>query len=369
MSFEGVSHAGLGDLWNAATENLPWDGTFEALLPLHRFEVMDQWLTKDKIKSTGGTQISRRVVYRENGSFEWIQPAAVRTPAMIDTTVKITAPFVGGYSSYTITDVEIAECAGPAKLIEIAKLKRVPAKLDMAVNLEGRAWQSPDSATDEDHPRGVPYYITPILAADAAGGHNGGNPYYTDATQASDCSGVDSAVYTRWVNYNDRWTNVTATITQEDAKNVGKMFRRLHWSSPKNVTELTQAKYDKLRMYACEAVIDNWSEFVRGQNDQIGADGAKFYGAGISGTGEPTVKGFPLRWIEELDDDSTLPLYMINHDHFLPVFDRNCYFKDTGQYNDRWQPDVWTNYTDIRFNFLCDNRQLAGGVISYVEAA
>ena len=369
MAYTGVASSAenLADLWNSTKELRPFDGV-QYLLPLHHFEVCDYWLKQAAKTSTGGVKAEFDVTYRENGSAAWVKPGAVRTPTLTDCTVTMSMPFVGLTCNYSITDTELNENAGPAKMWDLLPVKRNPAIMDALKELESRAWEAPEDSADAEHARGVPYHVTPIVSGETAG-FNGDLPFYKDATEATTYQDIDvsSSTYSRIRNYNDRWTNDDGDITEEDMEKLGNMFLKLHWAQPTHLSELSQPVFAKFRIYACLTIINGLAKFVRTMNSQMGGDGGRYYGLGVTDTGKLTLFGYPVTWIEKLDDDDTHPLYMLNLEELVPIFDRNANFYEYRAMNDVSQPDVWTTHVDAKLNFATRNRR-ALGMISYVVA-
>jgi len=365
MAYTGVvpSATTLADLWNSTRKYRPFPKP-TTLLPLHHFEICDYWLTKAARYSTGGTRVEFEVSYRENGSAEWVAPGAVRTPTLSDTTVRMSVPFVGLSGYYAVTDVELRQNAGPAKMWNLLDQKRRAAMLDIMKELESRAWEAPEDASDDTHLWGVPYHVVPIQSGQTAG-FNGALPYYKDGTQASTYQGIDvsQAKYARIRNYNDRWTNDEGKITEEDINRLAKMFMMLQWKPPRQMADLEKPTYARFRIYTNMNIIQGLREYVRSANSQLGKDPAAF-GVRLQ-DGWPILFGYPVIWIEKLDEDSTNPLYMLNLDELVPIFDRNAHFAESDAMNDVSQHDVWVTYIDTRLNLACrDRRKL--GVISYV---
>lgn len=363
------------DLWKLTLKSYKWsDKTCDYLFPLHHFVVADLWMAKDKIVPEPGTEIKRQVIYRENGSATFVNPGEVRERATLDVVAEINLPFIGQIASHSILAAEVRRNVGRAQLKKLATGRRQTAMVDMLKSLESRAWAMPDTSGNK-YPHGIPYWIVPITGAQAtatpAGAHQGGNP-----TGFSDCAGLSAAdaTYARWKSYNGTWDNSTGDITETCLERMGRMFRRLKWRAPAMVDDLKQPKFQKLRMYTDETIIDAYSRAMRKGRDDLSIDPTMGYGAGLSSQGDPVFKGFPLIWVEELDTADTTnrganPLYMINHDYFYPVVETGCYFREDVPMRTVDQPDVFTTWVDLNFNFLCENRQLGGGLISYVTPA
>jgi|GEM_PF-2334931 len=379
MAYSGVAlnRSDSFDLWKVTTRNYDWDDkSMDYLFPQREFLVVDQWFQKDRMQQDPGTEIERQVVYRENGSTTFYDPGETRTSSSMNVVAVLRLPYVSCYAEYSALDAEIRRNAGRAKLKGILSSKRGTAKMDMAVTLDEKGWDMPDTANNK-LPHGIPYWIVPITGAQvtagtASGAHQGQNP-----TGFSTCANIDASdsTYSRWRNYNAGWTNSSGEITEEDLLRLGKMRRSLKFKSPHIVADIHKPMYSKFRHYTCETIIDSYSAALRRLKDDIGGnDPARYYGAGMADTGEPMFFGSPVHLAEPLDTADTTnrgayPWYSLNHDYFYPVVEQGMYFSEDGPWRTKEQPDLYTTYVELAFNFLCTNRQLAGGVISYVAAA
>lgn len=91
-----------------------------------------------------------------------------------------------------------------------------------------------------------------------------------------------------------------------------------------------------------------------------------------SSEGGVTLFGRPVVWIEDIDGVSgttfgTFPFYMINFDYIYPIaHSKRWLFERPPAVDEVSQPDVATTWMDSKYNFFAEDRQKAGGVISYV---
>jgi hypothetical protein len=374
MAGEGIANANLYDLWKATLEAFEWDDTttMEVLLPRQQWFVCDEYMPQHEFET--GTQIKRQVQYAE-GTATWVRPAMERTRSANRFITDFTAPWVGIYGEHSITAAELRRNRSKARLKNLSVSRRIGARLGILKEIEQRLFQLPDSATDDLHPRGFFYYLVPITLAQVAAGttceYQGQNP-----TGFSDCAGIDasSATYSRWRNLNASWAANDGTVTEADVQMMGKVFRRSNWRVPPQVSDIKPGSLAaKMRLLAPETFIDNYSRFVRQQNDNLGPDGGRFYGAGIGNNGEPLFKSMPIAWCKDLDSPTTsdltargyYPLVGLNLTHFTPIFEEGMYFVEDAVAKDWRQPDVFTTMTDCSFQNFCSNRQQAGFVISY----
>ncbi len=359
------------DLWKVTLEAWDWENKdIEHLLDKHQYVVVDQWFREDKVEQEGGTQIKRDVIYREDGEAEFVLPGQVRDRSSMNVVAQITMPFCLMVKQHSVTEFEMNANRGREQLKKLVGTKRQVTHKSVADTLESRLWQLPD-VTDNTKPRGVPYWVVPItssqrtahgVAETKTGALQGENP-----SGFSDCAGIDASddTYARWRNWNDSWTNADADITEEDLVRLGRMHRHMRFQAPITMADIEKRSFQKTRLYACEDVIDNISKAARAQNDQLGSDVGRYLGAGVTQTGVPTFRGLPLIWIEALDSDTTLPLFMLNHDKFYPVVRQGMWLREGSPMRDVSQPDVFTTWIDNEFNTLCINRAEGGGMISY----
>ena len=188
------------DLWKTTLSNYDWDNkTLEYLLPLHHFPVLDQMFEKNRVQVDSGTQIKRQLIYRENGSTQYINPGQVRTRSTIDVVTELTVPYACVEGDFSILEQEIRRNTGRAQLKKLASAKRVTALVDMYKSTEQRAWFLPDTSSNV-YPWGFPYWIVPIhgdqvqdtgsYGSDVTGAFQGGIP-----SGFSDVAGIDPGAY------------------------------------------------------------------------------------------------------------------------------------------------------------------------------
>jgi len=350
------------DLWLATLSAFPWRNKLEVLQTHHDYPVMNQWFAKDRMEIQGGTQIQWEVMIDESGFARFMQPMTPKTYEIKDVVGKLKAPWRLCSSHHVITQDEIEENSGSSvQLQRLQRIRRTDCAIDIANKLEKRAWLAPDSTDDEDNPYGVPYAVVPITGAQvtaATCGFQGMNP-----TGFTDCYGVDAsaAKYARWRNYNDVWTNANAEITDDDVVKITRMLRRLRFKGPINAKQFESGKFDNIRLYCGETLLEASEKKARANNDNLGADLGKFAGSVVT-------KGIAWIWEEELDSLSSNPLIALNHDVWVPVFQKGEFMRENQPTRLPNQHRVIKTDVDNKFNFVCRNRRKCGR-IDYVAAA
>jgi len=347
------------DLLRITQEDYPWKGELTVLTERHKFPVMNQWFQKHRVIQKSGDSIAEIVIIDENGSAQFVEPYEEQTLDVPDVTAKIMLPWRRLRAHYSFEDTEIAMNRDPSRLMDLLDARRAPAELSMANKLEDRAWEAPTSTSDKKNPHGIPYWFVPITSAQVAAatrGHQGAN-----ASGFSDVAGIDASATANalWRSYNDVWTNGDKEMTEDDVQKVVRMLRHLQFDVPVIATDWTEGKYANFTLNTTEDMLDNIEIKARENNDSLGADLSKY-------SGRVMFKGTVVQWNEDLDDETTNPLVAINHDYFCPVVMEGNYFREIKAMNDRKQPQVFTSYIFLMFNFILKNRRMGGGRIDWV---
>jgi len=365
------------DLWKVTLPNLQWDDKVKMyyLMGQQNYTLADKWFFKEKVQSEGGTNIKRQVIYRDGEGLTWTRPGATRTAASSDGVAEVTIPYAGAYGQYSITTAEIQRNIGLSALKKIVNVARARGVVAAIKDLDDALWGLPDT-TNNLKPRGIPYHLVPITGAQVTAGTGAGAHQGTYASGFSDWQGlaVSTTVYPRARSYNGQWTNSGAEITQEDIRRIARMFRRLRFSVPGKMAGDVKTLPYRTSIYTDETVIENLGNVLARKNDNIGTNVIRWYGLGVDGNDAPILYQTPIEWAAALDTaDATNrgghPLYMINNACFYPVTEKGCELDEALAPPDRWQPDVILHYLELSFNTVCENRQIAGGVISWVAAA
>lgn len=159
--------------------------------------------------------------------------------------------------------------------------------------LEEILWSKPTDSTDLLTPFGVAYWIT----KSATEGFYGVDPTgFTDGR-----AGISSTTYPRWAN----WTAQYVSVSKSDLiKKMRKAHQRTKFRSPMSVNEPKLGSM-KNGIYGPGDVLLDVASILEQNNMSLGVDVA-------SQDGRAVFKGTPLTYVPKLDDDSTLPIYMID---------------------------------------------------------
>jgi len=376
----GVGNSALYDLWVFTLSNYDYTSDFDVCFPLHQFVVSDIMLAKDHVMIEGGTDYRRQMQMTESGTATWTKPLARRSRHIGRVLAELQIPWRQVYAQQTTSMAELRRNRGKSKLKNLQKSKRIDAKLQLAKSFEQRFWLTPDDSGDETNLWGAPWYVVPITGAQvtaATHGHQGTVPFYADATSPTTVANINPTTWPRFANYNDVWSNASGALAEADILKIGRMFRHLHWRAPAFIEDLKKGPLNKMRLLTDETLIEALEKSARSQNDSLGADVARYTGAGIvtlNAQGGPMVKGMPPTWVEELDTANTTlrgahPFYMLNGNNMRFAVEQGMYLAEDTPPRDVEQPDAATTYYDLSGNIVIGDRQTVGGVISYVAAA
>lgn len=366
-----LGNTNLRDLLRLTQANLEFGGKIEVLQKYHEYPVCSLWFTDDKIEFDSGTSIERNVQVTESGTAHYTSAYTPESPSVTDLTGKLRVEWCKMIDDYSIERSEMLKNRSKPLLKKLVNSRRTSSMENIANLLEESAWVSPNDSSDKLRPYGIPMWITPIVTG-LKYGHVGNLPYFADGNAATSCGGIvpntsdpDSS---RWKNYADRWAaaaSYDATLTRADITKITRMIRRLKWRSPTFVKDIDNTSYRQMRLYTGEENIEAMADYARGQNDQLGRDIGRY-------SNSVMINNFPVVWVELLDYkqgvDTTYPLYAINHKYFKPFVMKGDWFRETPDMNSVALHDVFTTFIDLQFNFICTNRQRAGGIISAVVA-
>lgn len=349
----------------------PAQSSFEVLSARHRFNALNRWFQQDKVEMSSGSVYRETVYLNRSGSLQaaYVNPWEPVDPWVRDNTAVVQIPLRKMTSHWTMEWNEHIRNREPDAVGNLDNKRRLDMQADVAELIEQRAFKRPDSSSDQVNPYGIPYYIVPITAEQAASDtqdHQGANPTYEDGNDIGACAGIDASNsdYDLYQNYNARWPNDDPINDFNDdcVQRIIRMHRHLRFEVPMNADNWREGRYADQNGYVTEELLDAMEQKARVNNDSLQADLGKF-------SGQVVVKGVPLIWCEPFDDwtnsdgDSAQTFMLVNHAYFKPIVFEGDYFRTSDPMNDVRTPDIYTTYEFLTHNYYCVNRRLAGGRI------
>jgi len=353
------------DLWKITESNYAWRGKFEVLQERHDYPIVNQLFQEGKVQFQGGTQIIYDVMIDDAGTAEMILPNADHEYAVGNVMAQIVIPWRIIRDYYLTNDQEVMRNAGGRKLVDLLKVRRTSSAYSTANKLEARAFLTPADSDDKVNPYGMPYWVVPITSAQVTAGtsgHQGQNPLYGDGNDIGTCGGVDASdpKYALWRNYNDVWTNANGELTEDDVDKILGMTLDTKFKPPLNAKDVESGAFDNFRYYTNKVMTLAFWRKGRENNDNLGADIGTY-------AGNVVIRGNPIIRQDDLDSDTSNPLYAINLSSFKPFILDGDFFRTVGPDKDLRHPRTFATNVYTTFNFMCINRRHQG-MISYVAA-
>lgn len=304
---------------------------------LTEYEVMGRWLKEDRVLFESGYGIRRTLLAKTQEVAEFTGLHGTITPNQTDHLATMKVDWVHPQTHWVYERREKLMNTGQSMINDIIKPRRFNAMLSMAEILETSAWASPAADTYLE-PFGIPHWIVKNNST----GHNGGLP-----GSWSTVANVNLTTYPKFKNYTGQYTD----LTKADAIAMLRTAHRMTaFKSPVDIPEYRGARGSRYRIYVNEATISQMETIGEQQNENLGRDLAPY-------DGSITFKRHPIRYIAQLDADTTNPIYFIDHESFHPVVLKGDYLYEHRPVQGANQPNTWYIVVDLSFNFICIDRR------------
>jgi hypothetical protein len=311
---------------------------------LQCYEMMSKWLKTDKVQFDSGYGIQRTLLAKLGNAASHVGLYEEDSVNVSDLLTTMNVPWRHAKTQWAYEYRETLMNRGKAMIVKIVEPRRIGALIDLAQELEEKAWAAPSSANTTD-PYGVPYFIV----KNATDGFNGGLP-----SDHSTVANVNLTTYPTYKNYTWQYTDVTKTDLLKDMRTAK---RKTAWKPPVPSAASRGIGQDRYRIYVNETTINALELLGEAQNENLGRDLASM-------DGEMTFHKIPIVWVPYLDNDTTQPVYLIDHSTFYPVCLKGDYLRDTGPQQAPKQHNVYESFVDLSYNFICvDRRRNAVGYI------
>lgn len=352
----GVTISQLGDLLSTTLEKLP-RGEFEVAFKYQSYPICDQWFRRYKRRVASGKSISMRVQLKTNGSARHVLLYEPTPNNQVDTMSEIEADWVHAEAKMHYEAHEVDMNRAPARLVDLVKERRIAAYMDIADEIEAKAWEVPQSSTDKRYPLGVPYWINFLDAGqvDSTGGFNGKTAIYGNGSTTTTVGGIDGSL-----SANERWRNWAATysgvVDMALIDTLRRGLRRVNFRPPMSVRDMYRGPSSQLRIYSDQDRADEYERLVNAGPDDRNGDLNPFGGI-------LTFKRIPWIAVPSLDGVSYTPIFFLNHRFFFPYVLRDWWMKEDTPVRDREQRHVFTVGIDCSYQFFCLNKRAAGGAV------
>ena len=294
---------------------------------LQEYVALPSLLQKEKVAYGSGYGMQWNVMTGTSGATKDVGLYEVDSVNVADVMTTGSIPWRHMTTNYAIERREIAMNTGAAQIVDLVKIRRHDAMVDLAKHLESRFWAKPDTSADNLRIFGVPYWI---CYGSGTQGFNGGNPSGFSAGAA----GLDSATYTSpGTDLVAKWRKA-ATFTNFKAPQAAPAYGQA-------------ARYGYYTNYA---VISELENLIGGQNDNLGYDIASM-------DGKVVFRGTPVNWVPHLESFAGDPIYGINWGQFKPAFLSGEYLREEGPVKASNQHTVFQTHLDLTMNIMCTDRR------------
>jgi len=363
----GVPNAELIDLIATTLPQLP-EQYFEVTWTNNDYEACRIY-QRERMEVDGGTSIKRKVMFSPTGNARYRRLFDTDDPAVSDVMSEIDVPWCQIGTHYSWDILEIKRNANSARgFIRLLETRRIDGLWSLADLIEERFWKTPDSATDDLNPYGVPYYINGLPNGETTAGFNGDIVFFQDGSESTTVAGISTAVEEKWANWAATYTKVDNALLET----FRTAFTKTKFKAPLIINDPAQTRNAAKRVYCnadtivkLQTLADARDDFHRGK-DVLGNiridDGATVF-----------LNRLPVVYISQLDDVVSLetshagttmdPIYCVDFEKFIPYVQDGYWMEESEPMTDRTQHTTFTVFLDGSHNNLCTNRRQAGFVI------
>lgn len=338
-------HATLHDLGKNKWHSIAAD--------LQQYEIMSFWLRDDKVLKTGGQGVKRNLQLTTNsvaGHHGLFHRDNINVGDLLQ---KVSVDWIQADTYWVFERREMLDNRGEAQITNIIEPRRAGAMLDLALELEEKAWTL-RSSSDDTSPNGIPYYVVQNSSA----GFNGAAP-----SGFTTVAGINPSTYAKWKNYSGTYSAFTRL---DMVKKVKRMMRNIGWRAPVDLRD-TKFPQDR-RIYTTETIVEYMEDIAEAQNENLGSDVAPMAAGGRRGglrfAGDTvTLRRVPILWVPEIQlQDSNNPIYCIDHGTFMLYVRQGDYLVESKPETVPFQHNTSVVFVDLSYQYLCLNRR-ANGVL------
>lgn len=292
-----------------------------------------------------GVSIKWQLMTDTNGSFRFVGLGFTAEVSIPSTFIQGETPWRGWTYNWSVDGAEPAMQGPSEKIFDIMKARYFAGVGDMIKGVERALWRVPSSTSN--NVLGIPYYVVKSNTAATFANNDG----FNGATPSghSTVAGINPTDQRRWQNYATQYTNVTVTDWLRKANRMADKirFKPLVEDMPTYNPGFDYASYTNHPLYAL------LTELARSQNDNLGSDVAAMEGKAMFRRGT-------LGFVDELDNDTTNPFYMIDWNSMYAARLNNWWEKEIRVDLNPQQPTMATIHKVSRCNLVCLDRRRCG---------
>lgn len=334
-----IQSSTIADLTNTTLRHLGPPRFEQAAQAYQNYPLFARMFRRDRVTLQSGYGIQRVIMTKHNDTARHTGFGAPNQVKIDDVSNQLTIDWRHAENGWGgIYQLLIMNTAG-SKIVDHIELKRASCMLDIAEEVEQKGWSAPSGSGDTVNPHGVPYWV-PLATGDPS--FQGGNP-----SGFSNKGGIDASTVTNWNSWAGAYTNMTKT---DGVKKMREALRQTRFMSPFDLPTLSAQRVsaDTYRIYVNLTTIQTLEELGEGQNENLGRDLASM-------DGKMMIHGHPIIWVSYLDDQTTNPVYGINHSKFHCYGLKGDFLREHGPYVSDDSVDVFIYMISVTYDFLCFN--------------
>ena len=325
---------GFGDLVAGTLRELGRMKFSQIAQTTQRYICFSQWFKKEKVVLDEGVGIQRNLMTRLQGAARHVGLMDGDNVNLADHMSQLQVDWRHVQTSWTVGYREALMNRGKALVFNVIIPRRTGAMIDLAAEIETRAWASP-GASDTTLPNGLPYYVVKNATTGFTGGAPSGHTLVAN---------INPTTVTAWKNYSCPYVSVSKLDLLPSMRTAA---RKIDFQSPVDTPEY--AGSPRQHIYVNETTMGQFEMLGENQNENLGRDIASM-------DGKIVFHGNPIIWVSTLDSDTSNPVYMIDHETFYPVCLKGDYLRESK--NQAPNQHDWEQYfVDLTYNFLCVNRR------------
>ncbi len=342
---QAITDADINDLVVGTQKDLGRPDFQQIAQSLTDYEVFPVWFKKDKVTFDSGVGIQKTLMNRIPDVARHVGWTEADAPNISDLLTQMSIPWRHATTNWSYKRQEMLMNRGKSRIVNVIEARRAGAMIDMVETLETAGWSAPGDSTDDTEPFGIPYWVV----KSASTGFNGGAP-----SGFTTVAGVNLTTTPTFKNY----TAAYVAVSKPDLiKKMRTMKRKTAFKSPVDISDYIKGRGMRYRIYMNEETISTIEEVGESQNENLGRDIASIDGVNMA------FRGFPLRYVPQLDGDTSNPVYFIDHSTWQPVCLAGDYLRESDPVRDPEKHDWYTVYVDLTYNYVCFDRR-RNGVIS-----
>jgi hypothetical protein len=331
LQASGVSDiltAGLAELGEGKWTDLSFD--------LQSYFVLPDLTKKDRISIQSGHSIQWDIITDENYSFGMSGLYDVDNVDVRNGLTQGSIPWRHSKCHYAFDHREVDMNEGARQIVNLIKARRHMAMVSQANGMELKFFRAPSSSADTEEPYGLPYWVVKSASTGFVGDVPSGH---------TTVANVSTTTYPRWKNYAAPYTAVTKDDLVQKLRTA--MEETTFVPPVQSATFNTGDRYKMLTTLSVRQAMEN---LLEDQNENLGGDLDKYHN-------QVMFRSVPLIRVPRLDEDTTNPVYGINHGEFKTVILKSRWMKETVISQMPGQHNVSAVFIDSSWNWICRNRR------------